>query len=207
VISLILLLPYSTGHLIHHVRMGKTVKQCVNQFPSLSIVSNIQPVTRTVLRVRLTITAEFDWNDKVHGGTSEPWWIWVEDPDNDHIYHSEYFLLLKKHVSRFSKNRAFTSFHIFKSRFEISRHWIVFAGESQWATDISLHHSNLWTTPSSVSCPRYIGPMAWGRMCLRHILQAFNPTGETSPTHGPPGPTTTAGDRTKESRVWKTFQV
>ena len=79
--------------------MGKTVKQCVNQFPSLSIVSNIQPVTRSVLRVRLTVTAEFEWNDKVHGGTSEPWWIWVEDPDNDHIYHHEYFLLLKKHVS------------------------------------------------------------------------------------------------------------
>ena len=82
--------------------MGKTVKQCVNQFPSLSFVANIQPVTRSVLRVRLTITAEFDWNDKVHGGTSEPWWIWIEDPDNDHIYHSEYFLLLKKHVSRFA---------------------------------------------------------------------------------------------------------
>ena len=93
------LLSNLTGHLIHHVRMGKTVKQCVNQFPSLSMVSNIQPVTRSVLRVRLTITAEFDWNDKVHGGTSEPWWIWVEDPDNDHIYHYEYFLLLKKHVS------------------------------------------------------------------------------------------------------------
>ena len=84
--------------------MGKIVKQCVNQFPSLSIVSNIQPVTRSVLRVRLTITAEFEWNDKVHGGTSEPWWIWVEDPDNDHIYHSEYFLLLKKQVSQFVNN-------------------------------------------------------------------------------------------------------
>lgn len=79
--------------------MGKIVKHCVDQFPSLSIVSNIQPVTRSVLRVRLTITAEFEWNDKVHGGTSEPWWIWVEDPDNDHLYHSEYFLLLRKQVS------------------------------------------------------------------------------------------------------------
>ena len=86
--------------------MGKTVKHCVNQFPSLSIVSNIQPVTRSVLRVRLTITAEFEWNDKVHGGTSEPWWIWVEDPDNDHIYHHEYFLLLKKHVSRFTRPKT-----------------------------------------------------------------------------------------------------
>lgn len=29
----------------------------------------------------------------------EPWWLWVEDPLNDHIYHSEYFLLQKKQVS------------------------------------------------------------------------------------------------------------
>ena len=25
----------------------------------------------------------------------QPWWIWVEDPENEHIYHSEYFLLHK----------------------------------------------------------------------------------------------------------------
>ncbi|GFS12384.1 activating signal cointegrator 1 complex subunit 3-like, partial [Elysia marginata] len=31
-------------------------------------------------------------------GTSEPFWIWVEDPENNHIYHSEYFLLQKKQV-------------------------------------------------------------------------------------------------------------
>lgn len=35
---------------------------------------------------------------QVHGGVGEPWWLWVEDPLNDHIYHSEYFLLQKKQV-------------------------------------------------------------------------------------------------------------
>ena len=88
------------GHLIHHVRMGKTVKGCVEQFPAISIGASIQPITRTVLRVRLTIKPEFEWNDRVHGGTSEPWWVWVEDPENNHIYHSEYFLLQKKQVSK-----------------------------------------------------------------------------------------------------------
>ena len=43
--------------------------------------------------------------------------------------------------------------------------------------------------------------MAWSRVCMRHIIQAFNPTGETSPTHGPAGPTTTAGDRIEQSCV------
>ena len=84
--------------MIKHPRMGATVKNCVEQIPAISLASSIQPITRTVLRVRLTIKPEFQWNDKVHGSTSEPWWIWVEDPDNNHIYHSEYFLLHKKQV-------------------------------------------------------------------------------------------------------------
>ncbi|KAL9968716.1 hypothetical protein ACROYT_G020835 [Oculina patagonica] len=86
------------GHMIKHPRMGATVKSCVNQIPAISLASSIQPITRTVLRVRLSIKPEFQWNDKVHGSSSEPWWIWVEDPDNNHIYHSEYFLMHKKQV-------------------------------------------------------------------------------------------------------------
>ncbi len=42
----------------------------------------------------------FRWNDKVHGNAAEPFWIWVEDPESNHIYHSEYFVIHKKHVSK-----------------------------------------------------------------------------------------------------------
>lgn len=35
-----------------------------------------------------------DWQDKFHG-SSESFWIWVEDADNEHIYHSESFQLHK----------------------------------------------------------------------------------------------------------------
>lgn len=44
------------------------------------------------------------WNDRVHGGSAEPFWIWVEDPENNFIYHHEYFLLSKKQV-RFSESQ------------------------------------------------------------------------------------------------------
>ncbi|KAJ8354135.1 hypothetical protein SKAU_G00217020 [Synaphobranchus kaupii] len=86
------------GHMLHHVNIGLKVKQCVHQIPSLLMEASIQPITRTVLRVRLTVTPDFKWNDQVHGSVGEPWWLWVEDPINDHIYHSEYFLLQKKQV-------------------------------------------------------------------------------------------------------------
>lgn len=86
------------GHMLHHVNVGLTVKQYVHQIPSLTMEANIQPITRTVLRVRLVVTPDFRWSDQVHGSVGEPWWLWVEDPINDHIYHSEYFLLQKKQV-------------------------------------------------------------------------------------------------------------
>ncbi|XP_072409240.1 activating signal cointegrator 1 complex subunit 3 [Chiloscyllium punctatum] len=86
------------GHMLHHVNIGLKVKQCVHEIPSVALEASIQPITRTVLRVRLTITPDFKWHDQTHGSVGEPWWIWVEDPVNDHIYHSEYFLLQKKQV-------------------------------------------------------------------------------------------------------------
>nr|XP_032829466.1 activating signal cointegrator 1 complex subunit 3 [Petromyzon marinus] len=89
---------HDIGHMIHHVAMGQKIKQCVQQIPTLALEASIQPITRTVLRVRLSITADFTWCDQVHGSVGEPWWIWVEDPTNDHIYHSENFMILKKQV-------------------------------------------------------------------------------------------------------------
>lgn len=78
--------------------MGPVVERYVKAYPSLSLAATIQPITRTVLRVRLIITPDFQWDDQLYGSVSNPWWIWVEDPENDHIYHSEYFLLQKKQV-------------------------------------------------------------------------------------------------------------
>ena len=84
--------------MIHHPRMGAVVKKVLGNFPSLSLAATIQPITRTVLKVRLLITPEFDWDDRIHGSSAEPWWLWVEDSENNSMYHSEYFLLQKKQV-------------------------------------------------------------------------------------------------------------
>ena len=37
------------------------------------------------------------WSDKVHG-KQETYYIWVEDPDNNHMYHHEHFTITKKQV-------------------------------------------------------------------------------------------------------------
>ncbi len=42
----------------------------------------MQPITRSVLKIDLTITPDFAWEDKVHGFV-EPFWIFVEDQVGD----------------------------------------------------------------------------------------------------------------------------
>lgn len=55
----------SPGHMLHHISIGLTVKQCVHQIPAITLEASIQPITRTVLRVRLLISPDFRWNDQV----------------------------------------------------------------------------------------------------------------------------------------------
>ncbi|KAJ3008876.1 activating signal cointegrator 1 complex subunit [Thoreauomyces humboldtii] len=83
------------GQLIRHQKMGGTVVRCAEQFPSLILDATIAPITRKVLRVTLTITPDFVWNERVHGSV-EPWWIWVEDSEHTEILYSEYFLLHRR---------------------------------------------------------------------------------------------------------------
>ena len=78
--------------------MGRVVMALVRGFPSLSLAATIQPISRTLLKVRLTITPKFEWNNKFYGMTFDPWWIWVEDTEYNHMLHSDYFLLQRKQV-------------------------------------------------------------------------------------------------------------
>ncbi|CAK9312234.1 unnamed protein product [Citrullus colocynthis] len=83
------------GALIRYAPGGRLVKQYLGYFPLVQLSATVSPITRTVLKVEVVITADFIWKDRFHGG-SQRWWILVEDNENDHIYHSELFTLAKK---------------------------------------------------------------------------------------------------------------
>ena len=87
------------GALVDSAAAGRDVARLVALFPTLELSATLQPVTRSVLRVHLTVEAPFAWSVAVHG-TAEPWWIWVEDTDNEHIYHQEYFVLTREQHAR-----------------------------------------------------------------------------------------------------------
>lgn len=109
-------------------KMGKTIHKYVHLFPKLELSVHLQPITRSTLKVELTITPDFQWDEKarldgqmggvgvpespslarqdlfqpclgwqVHG-SSEAFWILVEDVDSEVILHHEYFLLKAKYA-------------------------------------------------------------------------------------------------------------
>jgi pre-mRNA-splicing helicase BRR2 len=85
------------GELIGAPKMGRTLHKFIHQFPKLNLAAHVQPITRTVLGVELTITPDFAWDDRIHGYV-ESFWVIVEDNDGEYILHHEYFLLKKQYI-------------------------------------------------------------------------------------------------------------
>ncbi|KAK1376812.1 U5 small nuclear ribonucleoprotein helicase [Heracleum sosnowskyi] len=88
---------HELGEIFRFGRMGKALHKCIHRFPKLVLDAHIVPITRTILRVELTVTPDFQWEDKVHGYV-EPFWVFVEDSYGEHILHHEYFLLKKQYI-------------------------------------------------------------------------------------------------------------
>ncbi|KAJ6262851.1 hypothetical protein Dda_1408 [Drechslerella dactyloides] len=83
------------GDLIHNKKVGYDIKRIVNTFPIISVDVETAPLNRDVLKVRLIINPQFDWNDRLHGN-SESYWIWIENSETSEIMHHEYFILSRK---------------------------------------------------------------------------------------------------------------
>ncbi|XP_078430191.1 U5 small nuclear ribonucleoprotein helicase isoform X2 [Wolffia australiana] len=95
------------GALVRYIPAGKLVKQCLRHFPLISLSVTVSPITRTVLKVDLLITPDFVWKDRLHGA-AERIWIFVEDSESHHIYHSELFTLTKKMAKGLPQKISFT---------------------------------------------------------------------------------------------------
>ncbi|KAJ2162499.1 Pre-mRNA splicing [Coemansia sp. RSA 552] len=94
------------GELVGSPRAGRVLHRLVHLVPRLDVRANVQPLTRSLLRVELRIVPDFQWNDAVHGA-AEQFWIWVEDADGEMLLHTEMFVLKRmyqaeEHVTEFT---------------------------------------------------------------------------------------------------------
>nr|POF26016.1 pre-mrna-splicing factor brr2 [Quercus suber] len=89
--------PPRMGELLGMSRQGRQVCAMVGKFPRLEVEVRIQPMTRSTLRVELTLTPNFEWDDTVHG-RAESFWILVEDCDGEDLLFHDQFLLRKDYT-------------------------------------------------------------------------------------------------------------
>uniref|UniRef100_A0A915CXY3 Helicase ATP-binding domain-containing protein n=1 Tax=Ditylenchus dipsaci TaxID=166011 RepID=A0A915CXY3_9BILA len=69
---------HQLGELIRMPKMGKPLYKFIRQIPKLDMTTLILPITRSTLKVELTITPDFQWDERIHGN-AEGFWIFVED--------------------------------------------------------------------------------------------------------------------------------
>ncbi|KAG4303783.1 hypothetical protein PORY_002808 [Pneumocystis oryctolagi] len=70
--------PHELGELINVPKAGKLVHKLIQHFPKLELQAHVQPITRSILRVSLTIIPQFEWDHEIHN-FSELFWIIAED--------------------------------------------------------------------------------------------------------------------------------
>ncbi|KAI9834766.1 MAG: hypothetical protein M1819_002852 [Sarea resinae] len=102
--------PPRMGELLGMPRAGKIVCSLVQKFPRLDVQAQVQPMTRSMLRVELTITPNFEWDDELHGA-AENFWIIAEDCDGEDILFHDQFLL-RKGYARAEMNEHLVEFTV-----------------------------------------------------------------------------------------------
>jgi len=80
------------GELIGVPKMGRTLHKLVHQFPQLELSAQIQPITRSLLRIELNLIPDFEFDVAVHGYV-QLFHIIVEDVNGENILHHEVFSL------------------------------------------------------------------------------------------------------------------
>ncbi|KAH9932327.1 Sec63-domain-containing protein [Fomitopsis serialis] len=89
--------PPEIGELIGIQKAGNLVHRLVHSFPKLQLQAQVQPITRTLLRIDLTIIPDFRWDEKIHG-TAESFWIMVEDVDGEIVLFHDTFILRQRYA-------------------------------------------------------------------------------------------------------------
>lgn len=85
------------AELIKHGKMGEILFRLIHQIPRIEIDAYVQPITRSCLRLEITIKCEFNWDEKVHG-KAEGFHMFVEDVDGEIILYHEFFSVLEKNA-------------------------------------------------------------------------------------------------------------
>ena len=86
------------GEMVKIPKMGKSLHKYVHMFPKLQLSALVQPISRILLKIDLTIVPDFQYDETIHG-KSCLFWIIIEDNDGEKILHHESFSLRSQHAT------------------------------------------------------------------------------------------------------------
>ncbi|KAG6373158.1 hypothetical protein JVT61DRAFT_6774 [Boletus reticuloceps] len=95
--------PPELGELIGIPNAGRLV----HNFPKLQLQVQVQPITRFLLRIDLSIVPDFRWDEKIHGG-AETFFIIIEDIDGEIILFHDTFIVLCQRYTEDEHNVTIT---------------------------------------------------------------------------------------------------
>ncbi|KAG2058635.1 DNA polymerase theta/eta [Suillus hirtellus] len=95
--------PPEIGELIGIPNAGRLVHRLVHSFPKLQLQAQVQPITRSLLRIDLSIVPDFRWDEKTHG-TAETFLIMVEDVDREIVLFNDSFVLRQRYYAEDEHN-------------------------------------------------------------------------------------------------------
>lgn len=124
------------GQAIRNVRLASKVQYCAFAFPTVDVEARIQPITRGVIRIKLFITPTFKWSTTYHGKATEMFWVWIEDPDNDCIYHTETINVTKNQCA---KNEPIELIFTVPLVEPIPSQYLVRISSDRWMNAVSTH--------------------------------------------------------------------
>lgn len=89
--------PGEVGQAIKVERYGRLAFNLLKNFPRVEMQAHVQPITRSLLRVELTITPIFEWDPNVHEN-AETFWIIAEDCDGENILYHDLFVVRRQYA-------------------------------------------------------------------------------------------------------------
>lgn len=80
--------PQDLGEIVKNPKMGKTLFNFVHMMPRLSVAVHAVPLTRSWLKLEVTLHPEFEYSATMHG-PQILFWFMVEDCDGDNVLYYE----------------------------------------------------------------------------------------------------------------------
>eukprot|EP01033_Poteriospumella_lacustris_P002814 gene2814-2044_t len=90
------LTPQDLGEMVKLPKMGKTLHKFVHMLPRVHIDLRAYPLSRSLLRLDIACTPDFEHSEAVHG-RSVVFWVMVEDGDGQTLLHIEPMTLFFSH--------------------------------------------------------------------------------------------------------------